>query len=92
MIALEAPLWSFTDPPISIPTPEGFSDRPGCVESHVARADVKAFLVNQEDGRSGLIEQRTVPLCALEFGGMFQGLERTSKGFDALWKDTTNEH
>lgn len=74
-IDLEAPLNSFTDTPLYVPTKTGFhNEKPsGCIESHAGKATVKVFLLNDSTKRKVLIEQRVIPSVALEFGASFRG-------------------
>jgi len=70
--------------PVYIPTKSGFSNKPGCRETYVAKVTVtceeydfvlKKFLP--------VGSPQTFSLAALEFGGSFQGRLQTSGGIEA---------
>lgn len=65
--------------PLHIPTANGFSNSPGCIETYTADADV---ICSELDGATSeyVEHSRTAfPLTALEFGGSFQGIRSQSR-------------
>merc|ERR1712113_1370138 len=65
-LEVSAPGNTFSDP-LYFPTPEGWSNDPGSVESYKAMASVKLFK------RSGeLLEAVDISQTALEFGGSYR--------------------
>ena len=65
--------------PIYIPTPQGFTDKPGCRETYTAMADVICSEFDRESGTYKQSDTIAFPLTALEFGGSFQGIRQLSK-------------
>ncbi|CAM9902697.1 unnamed protein product [Laminaria digitata] len=74
---IHAPAASFGSA-IYVPTPEGFSDAPGCVESYAATATFRLYTKGDKADGDGvtrplvLREEVEFKLAALEFGGDFQ--------------------
>lgn len=66
LISVHAPAGDF-GAPVSVPTPAGFSDAPGCVEAHTATLRVKCF---RWDGAAwAWVRDADMRMAALEFGG-----------------------
>ena len=76
-IAFRAPPLSFSAP-LYIPTPDGFSNQPGSVESYAALAEVQAY------AHGALVLQLEVQLAALEFGGRWRCGNATQSSFAGL--------
>jgi hypothetical protein len=66
-IDIAAPVDSFGTP-IFVPTHNGWSFTPGCIESYSATAIIKVYETNV----NGTLDECTMPLAALEFGGEYQ--------------------
>jgi hypothetical protein len=61
--------------PLYIPTATGFTNRPGCIETYTAVANI---IVSEYDYQNqSYVEKDRIefPLTALEFGGSFQGIK-----------------
>ena len=58
--------------PIWVPTLDGFSDNPGCVESHAAVVRATATGGDDDEGSGPWVEEIEMTCAALEFGGEFR--------------------
>lgn len=71
---------SFSEP-LYTPSPEGFSNTPGCRETYTADAVIRCYDFDSSEQEFVLIEEINFPLTVLEFGGNFLG-----KSLDTLPK------
>eukprot|EP01041_Mallomonas_annulata_P001281 gene1281-2469_t len=60
-------------PPLYTPSPDGFSNIPGCRETYTAIAEAVCYDWDIETNEFSFIEKIHFPLTALEFGGTFLG-------------------
>ena len=65
--------------PLYIPTANGFSNNPGCIETYTADADVTCSELDGETSEYVVKSRTSFPLTALEFGGSFQGIRSQSR-------------
>jgi hypothetical protein len=59
-------------PRIYVPTPQGFTNDPGCRETYTATATAVCSAYNQITKEYEETDRCTFPLTALEYGGIFQ--------------------
>ena len=67
------PIHKFS-PPIFIPTPHGFSNNPGCVETYTADATATLLENDSTTGEFYEVFTERFSLVALEFGGDFRSM------------------
>jgi hypothetical protein len=61
-------------PPVYIPTPNGFTNKPGALETYTAEATAVCFDRDRRNNEWIETDRMKFPLTALEFGGCFQNI------------------